>query len=395
MELKRFTGPDMRAALRMVREALGPDAIILSNRRTAAGVEIMAGPEEAFGNRPPATAATSPRVAPLAPAARPVACEPLASVPPPAAPLEVQAMRSELRDLRELLETRLQQYHRERLAWGPGVEGRAWRRLTRIGLPNTAVSELVEGIVPQSSWELAWAGVCERLQRTVPEAGDVVARGGVFAVVGPTGAGKTTTVCKLAVRHVLEHGNSGLALLGLDGSRLGGAEMLRAVARLLDVPFFAAQPGETVEELLDKVRDRDLVLIDTAGISRRRAADCAQLEALGALGERVHSLLVLPANAQYASLAGSLGDYRAARPVAAVITKLDETASLGETLGVLREGRLPVAYASDGPDIPDDLHVAAAAALVERALALDPEDECTRPRARAPAVAADNAARIA
>ncbi len=440
MELKRIIGPDVKTALRLVREQLGPDAMILSNRRVAGGIEIVAAPEThaAVPVAAPRTSAGEPMLrafdrgagaAPVAPRPRsPVPERAVAGVADPAAagatsnaaPATLAAaspaagegptvapqwleMQSELRSMRTLLEERLTAMRSERSVEGPGTEGRIWRRLTRMGLPNELVRELVAGVDAETGWDAAWRVTQARLVEGLGTVGDVVASGGVWAFVGPTGAGKTTTICKLAVRHVLEHGPGGLALLSMDAARLGGADMLRAVARLLGVPFHAAGSGESIGEALRRVPANALVLVDTAGVSRRPHVRSRQLDELGTLREGVRTLLVLAANAQLSWLHAALADYAACVPVGAVVTKLDETASLGELIGALRREHLPVAYSTDGPEIPDDLRVADAAQLVAQALALEPEDEAGRegtPAAAgggrgAPDAAGANAARIA
>ena len=145
MDMKRILAPDVRTALRMVREQLGPDALVLSNRRVAEGVEILAAPAAARATPPP----------------QPLPCE---AVPPPLTPLPLESpfadVQSELRSMRSFLEARLAEMSSERAAYGPGIEGRAWRRLTRIGIPNPQVRELVAEIDPQASWSLqtpCWA----------------------------------------------------------------------------------------------------------------------------------------------------------------------------------------------------------------------------------------------
>ena len=209
--------------------------------------------------------------------------------------------------------------------------------------------------------------------------------GGIFAFVGPTGAGKSTTLCKLAVRHALRHGPQGLVLISMDGLRLGGCDMLRAVARLLDVPFHAALNGESLPEMLSRAGPASLVLVDTLGINRKILEHNRLLESLGSMLGRVQTLLVLPANAQLSWLDSALEDYRASAPVAAVVTKLDETRSLGEVLGVVMREHLPLAYSTDGQEIPDDLSIASADALVVRAVLLDPEGESVKaPASRTP-----------
>jgi flagellar biosynthesis protein FlhF len=405
MDMKRFIGPDMRTTLRMVREQLGPDAVILSNRRVAGGIEIMAGDGVDFGvpAEAPATEAYAVGAAPAAAFSRAQArhAEPQRPVAParaeaPATPVpgdEFLAVRGEIRELRALMERQLGEMRGEKDPWGPGVEGLAWRQFTRAALPNDVVRVLVSSLAGNTTEDTLAQALSETLAAAIAEAGDVVARGGVVAAVGPTGAGKTTTLCKLAVRHVLEHGPGSLVLASADAARLGGADMLRAVARLLDVPFLAASEGESITALIARAGDPDLLLLDTPGISRRRPGDATRLLELAAAG--VHSLLVLPANAQLAWLDSAAGDYRPARPVAAVVTKIDETVSLGEALGVLLREGLPLAYLTDGPEIPDDLHVGRAWEIAGRALALGEAGEAPPARPARPAVGSSNAARIA
>jgi flagellar biosynthesis protein FlhF len=397
MEMKRFIGPDMRSALRMVREQLGPDAVILSNRRVAGGIEVTAGDSSDFGvtDEPAFVAAAVPATpAPPVQKARPVSASAFRSSVPDAAAADTEllAMRGDLRELRSMMEEQLGEIRIERLAWGPGVEARSWRLLTRSGLPNDIVSDLIAAIGPDMDWDSAHAALVSAIAAGIECADDVVALGGVIAAVGPTGAGKTTTLCKLAVRHVLSHGPEGVVLASFDAARLGGADMLRAVARLLEVPFIAAAEGEDIAALLARAGEPRLLLLDTPGMNRRRAGDAERLAKLASAG--VRSLLVLPANAQRAWLESAAEDYRAARPAAAVVTKLDETVSLGEALGVLLRERLRLAYVTDGPEIPDDLRLGDAAELAVLALSATDASMTQTSRQRRPAFATTNPARM-
>ena len=161
-------------------------------------------------------------------------------------------------------------------------------------------------------------------------------------------------------------------------ARYGQVFKERAVARLLDVPFHAALNGESLPEMLSTAGPSRLVLVDTLGINRKILEHNRLLESLGTLHGRVQTLLVLPANAQLSWLDSAMEDYRPSAPVAAVVTKLDETRSLGEVLGVVMRERLPLAYSTDGQEIPDDLSVASADALVVRAVLLDPEGDSAK-----------------
>lgn len=368
MELKRIIGPDVRTALRLVRQQLGPDAMILSNRRVAAGIEIIAVPEgHASGHdESPRTRRGDEAMSPPAAGDGPTVAQ-------------LQELKAELQSMRALLDASLAEIRRERQVARPGVEARLWRRLTRMGVPNPLVSELVAQLPAETAPEAAWELVLARLADRMGSVGDVVSRGGIWACVGPTGAGKTTMVCKLAVRHALEHGTEGMALVSMDCTRIGGADMLRTVARLLGVPLRVATPGDSLQGLLAQLQEPRLVLVDTAGLSRRSTLAAELLAELGALGGTVGSLLVLPATAQSGCLQAAVRDYGPGNPVAAVVTRLDEATSLGEVVGVLAQARLPLAYTSDGPDIPDDLQIGEAAGLVAHAALLEPEESTMLP----------------
>lgn len=385
MELKRIIAPDVRTALRLVREELGAEAMIFSNRRVSGGVEIIA---SAQGNGAQPRSIEPER-------ARPVVADtvadiaPFSAVPavgrePPRGDADVAPrlaeVQSELRSMRDLLETRLAQIDRGRAGIGPGVQARLWQRLTRMGLPNRIVRELVGRTRDDADWETAWLDTLCALAGQMPEAGDPVAGGGAFAVVGPAGAGKTTTLCKLAVRYALEHGPEAVALVSLDSYRLGATDMLRAVAGLLGADFHAADTDEPLADILARRSARRLILVDTPGLNRRIPSQVARLEQLGRMAGTVATLLVLPANAQRRSLEAVIRDCRIASPVGCVLTKIDETASMGEAIGAVSAAALPVAYSTDGQEIPDDIRIARASELVSHAVALESGEGSARPR---------------
>lgn len=360
MELKRIVGPDVRTALRLVREQLGPDAMILSNRRVPAGIEIVAVPEAQ-------SAADREMLSACGRVERP---EPASGGEVPA-PVQLRELQAEMQSMRALLDQSLAELRSARNTIGPGVDGRIWQRLTRMGVPNGLVRGLVAQLPPAAGFDAGWELMLSRLAAGVGSAGDVVARGGIWACAGPTGAGKTTMVCKLAVRHALEHGTEGLALISMDCTRIGGADMLRTVARLLGVPLLTARAGDSLRELLEQVQGARLVLVDTAGLSRRSTLAARLVSELGEMRASVGTLLVLPATAQYACLQAAVSNYSPCQPVAAVVTRLDEATSLGEIIGVLTHARLSLAYTSDGPDVPEDLQVGTATELVARAAMLE------------------------
>ena len=447
MKIKRFVAPDMRQAMREVREEQGPDAVILSTRRLDEGIEIIAAvdydealvreaarhgaapaePVAAPAALPPAlppraTAAVPPppspetRVETLAPANRPTpvestakaspssarereqvaprsgsrfpgprAAEPVAaesSAPsaeirpeelPPVHPLIERAaadtvrMRAELSSLREMLEMQLSS-----LAWNDmerrqPLHARVLRELTRLGIDADVARALADELPAQMTPEQARSLPLGMLSRGLAVSGRGRSDdGGVTALVGPTGVGKTTTLAKLAARAVVRHGASQVALVSTDHYRIGAAAQLEHYGRLLGVRVYPAYDARSLRQVLELLKGCHTVLVDTAGLAGNDPRLAEQLDVLGDAGE-LRACLVLAANAQAQSLEESVRAYLPLKPHAAILTKLDEAPSLGGALSVLIRHRLALDYTTDGQRVPEDIAAADARLLVCRA----------------------------
>jgi flagellar biosynthesis protein FlhF len=409
MKIVRHTAPDMRQALRLVREQLGEEAVILSSRRTPQGVEITAAVDfDAGALEARATAAAPPsapaRTAPAAigsfaaaPAAvgpvtiasgavAPGAAAPAAVSPPSAAahpPAELEplfppqadipadAMGKELQTLRRMLETQLAQ-----LAWSDRtrrapVHTELLRELTEIGiaqdLADHIVGQLDERVDLTQGRRFAIAGLSQYLLVT----GDRwLESGGRVAFVGATGVGKTTMLAKLAVRWILRHGPRDLALVASDTVRIGAQDQMQALGQLLGVPVHVPERFEALPELLTHLERYRLVLIDTPGSSLRDAQLTGRLGVLANSASKLETALVLAASTQAGALEEAVQRFRPANPGSCLLTKLDEAASLGGALSVLIRARLPLSYTSDGQRVPEDLRPARALELVSHAVRL-------------------------
>ena len=180
--------------------------------------------------------------------------------------------------------------------------------------------------------------------------------GGVTALVGPTGAGKTTTIAKLAARWCLKHGSRDLALVSTDAYRIGAREQLMTYARILDANMYTANTGRELSRLMERLKNKRLILIDTAGMGPRDVRLSEQLAALKLGAAQAKVLLALPAQAEGQALDDIVRAYAGASPTACIITKVDEAASLGGVLSAIIRHKLKIAYVCDGQRIPDDLH---------------------------------------
>lgn len=415
MQVKRFFAADMRTAMKLVRDELGADASIIGNRRVAGGVELTA----ALDYQVPAAPARQPNPALEAELRKTqakiataqaelttrtkvdagkdrqlfgaVASQPADSLAAvmrksqaaPAAATDqraLDAMRFELHGLRELIEVQLGS-----IAWGQlqtrrPQQANLWRRLQRMGLSAELSKALLERVAnvaePRQAWRMLLAHLAHAIKTPKQEP---MEEGGVIALVGPAGMGKTTTMAKLAARYVLKYGAQHIGLVSLDSYRIGAQEQLKTLGRILNVPVTLVDPGQSLTQALAPLARKRVVLIDTAGLPANDPALRMQLETLASRGVNARNYLVMAATSQSQVLKAAYHSYKRCGLSGCILTKTDEATSLGEVLGLAISQRLPVAYLADGPRIPDDLQVPRSHQLVSRAVGLqaaqDPSED--------------------
>jgi len=383
MKMNHYRAPDMRQALRQVREAQGPDAVILSSRKIHGGVEVVAAVDhdeadsgvDTYGR---AAQSTSPAAAP-APAysvAVDAEVEDFAVLAQRLAGARADTdanspVNNELRALRHMLETQLATLAWNDLSRRAPLQTELLKQLTTLGLNHELCMELVAQLPPRMELPEARRVALAMIARRIAVVEERwIQSGGVVAMVGPTGVGKTTLIAKLAARWVMHHGARQLALISTDSMRIGAQEQMHALGRLLGVPAYSVETVQQLPELLGQLFDRRLVLIDTAGLSQRDATLANELTALRRASERIETTLVLSAAAQAGAIEQAIEGFAPAQPSCCVLTKLDEATSLGGALSALLRSGLPLAYLSDGQRVPEDLSPARAHRLIARAVEL-------------------------
>jgi flagellar biosynthesis protein FlhF len=327
MRLRRFTGLDTAAALRRVKEALGPDAVILQTRAHAeGGVEI--------------TAAVDAE---------------LVTPPLAATPSELADLTRELRDLGVHVRA-LDRAVRPSAPAFATLGAEAWALAERLALQGMAVDLAAPIAASFETARQAGAASGTALEQSLARhlAPPARAEPRVTAFVGPTGAGKTTTIAKLAARHVRDGGRR-VGLVMTDVARVGAREQLGAYARLLDVPMQVARDGSELSEALASFSDRDTVYIDTAGLGGDSGDVVALERLLAAADQPVARTAVVSAGASEAALRGAWRQLGAIAPESCVVTKVDEGASLGTACSWVLERRLALAWLGVGQRVPEDL----------------------------------------
>ncbi|MFN8936827.1 MAG: flagellar biosynthesis protein FlhF [Pseudomonadota bacterium] len=276
------------------------------------------------------------------------------------------AMLDELRSVRGLIEQRFGALaFMEKLQRQPR-QAQLSQRLLDNGFSPALVRKLVAGL-PADVDELPWAaGVLERNLQTGEREGALEDQGGVYALVGATGVGKTTSTAKLAAAFATRHGASNLGLITLDAYRVAAHEQLRAYGRILGVPVHTAHDRASLEDLLELLSGKRMVLVDTAGMAQRDDRTRDLLEMLS--HPSIKRLLVVNASAQGETIEDQLTAYAASGCRGVVLSKVDEAVKLGPALDAIIRGRLKVVAVANGQRVPEDWHRLSAAALVQRAL---------------------------
>lgn len=369
MSVSRFFGATTREALRQVRLALGPEAMIVSNRRVSGGVEILAtDPTQAESVSAPVS---------VVPDEGMVARQP-APVAPPAAGSDGVARQSDLQqavgDIRGLFEARM-----DELLWGHQLQRApavlpVFQRLLGMGFSTKLLRAMLKHLPGQLSERAALEWCRNELVKHLPVDGEeerALTAGAIVALVGPTGVGKTTTIAKLAARCVRRLGAGNVVLLTTDTYRIGAHEQLRIYGRLMGVPVHVAEGKEQLAALVREAGPDKLVLIDNIGVSQRDHYVGEQAAMLAAASPRVIRLLALNAASHGDTLDEVAKRYvndGGPRLVGCLITKVDEAGRLAPVLDTCIRYRLPIHYVSIGQKVPEDLVRADAAQLVDQAM---------------------------
>lgn len=456
MNVKKFTAPTSREALRKVRESLGPDAVILSNRQSDGVIEILAlanddaaslampAPHSPMAEPAPSLDldsalmarsarleqgydAPAPRMAPRQPAQQhnPYADEqasqvhqapqrrvvaspssyasktaaasaPVAAPAQPRTPAldaeqisamvanavasakhnaaaEMQGMMSELRAMRGMMETQLAE-----IAWGSTQarepqKNAVLREMLAAGFSASLARYLIDKLPAgrDAADSLRWIKtVLTRNLSVMANEDALIEQGGVFALVGPTGVGKTTSTAKLAARCVMRHGPDKLALITTDAYRIGAHEQLRIYGKILGVMVHSVKDEADLRIALKELRNKHTVLIDTVGVSQRDQMVTEQVSMLQGAGSDVKRLLCLNATATQETLSEVVRAYQGSGLAGCIMTKLDEAAAIGNVLDVVIRQKLNLFYVSNGQRVPEDLHLADPAYLIDRAFKL-------------------------
>jgi flagellar biosynthesis protein FlhF len=440
MKIKRFFAADIRQAMRMVKEELGSDAVIMSNRSVDGGIEIVAArdfDEQSIHNNLQAQTAgqqESPvnktkkiilpnfdaakkrlqlldsqrkqNLAALAPEhpvrqnidqyvgyaekmqlrAKPEATTSNSSafslkedslkhlkIPEKQSIISeklLMEMSMELKNLRAAMDTKLANISWPQNSQTTPVKTDLLKRLAGMSISKKLSVMIADNFTEHSDPELAFAKAQEMLVKVLPIADDkLLESGGIVALVGPTGVGKTTTIAKLAAKFVLKHGSSQVALISTDNYRIAAHEQLNIYGRILNVPVRVATSAKELHNIINGFADKRLILIDTAGMNQRDMKLVDQINALQQSGFSIRSYLVMSAATEYKAVNAIIKAFSVFDPKASILTKLDEAVTIGSAISSIIEHNLPLSFVTDGQQVPEDIHSPHARSLIEHCVA--------------------------
>lgn len=282
---------------------------------------------------------------------------------------DIETMRKEMSVIRHLLEHQLSGLMWQEVERKEPLRAMLIKRLEHMGISPVLADQLASYIPEDTPPTEAWSDLLGLISdQIITSKENILETGGVIALLGPTGVGKTTTIAKLAARAAMDFGSEEIALVTTDTFRIGAHEQLATYGRILSCPVKVAKDAEELSEILYQLRHRRLILLDTAGMGQRDLRLTAQLDTLiQNSGSHIRSLLVLPATSQRRVLQETIDHFRRIPLSGCVLTKLDESLSLGEILSVTIENALPVTYLADGQRVPEDIRQANGRYLVNKA----------------------------
>ncbi len=361
MRVERFLEDDMRKAMAKVRSVLGKEAVLVSSKNVDNKVEVIAASDYEPENLAEALRALD------RPALETVDDHPQidhvwevvgdSAERPVKQPSSLADMQLELGQLRRLFEGEL-----AHLTWQDGSKRQPNRqallsRLEAAGLARDISNKIVRRALPCNDLELGWQRIQKILSLAIKNTeADVINNGGIIALLGSTGVGKTATAAKIAAQFAIKHGRNQVAFITTDRNRAGDEAKLLSIGSSLGIPVQVVESFEQIAATLESLAVRKLVIIDAEGISHRNVTTIEKIKTMLNDNPQIDPYLVLPATAQESVITETIAAYSGVHIAGAVVTKVDEVSSIGPAISGLIRHKLPIALMGNGQRIPEDLH---------------------------------------
>lgn len=367
MNIRKFIAPTTRQALKEIRNELGDDAVILSNRQLENGVEVIALASETMEQLTDKAQEKSFESQVASVRAERAAQPAHGTGSSVSSTAGESSILGEIKFMHQALQQQLATF-----AWSDAQQrdpqrAALLRRVLNSGFSVVLARQLLDNLPGGGAQGEAWIKrVLKSNLRVADKVDDIVVQGGVYALIGPTGVGKTTTTAKLAARAVVRYGTDKVALLTTDSYRIGAYEQLKIYGKILGVAVHAVKDADDLRLTLSALRHKHLVLIDSVGMGQRDGRVVDQNEMFDQAG--VKRLLLLNATSSGDTLDDVVRMYNGSKVIGCIPTKLDEAVNLGTVLDIAVRHRLVLHYMANGQRVPEDLHTVNLDYLLHRAL---------------------------
>jgi flagellar biosynthesis protein FlhF len=355
MDMKRFNEKNMHTALQKIREELGDNAVIISSNQNSTGVEVVAATDyEAVANSDVVSSSNGYESESIS-LENPE--ESILQAMPLKQEFDTSAIQQEISQLRAIIESQT-----ELISWRKVISQNTSTRklLQKLSISGFGfnLSKKLLDIVKQindfdESWNIIESSLRDEVSTTQK---NVIEEGGIVALVGPTGVGKTTTIAKIAAQYAMQHGNEDIAIISTDHYRIGAHDQISIYGSILNVPVVTANNESELQKALNIVKNKKLVLIDTAGLSQRDPRVKDIMLTLNKLSKELITYLVLSANSQLCVQKETINNFMSGGLNGVIISKTDEATQIGGVLTALIEQNLPFAYETTGQRVPEDIN---------------------------------------
>jgi flagellar biosynthesis protein FlhF len=355
MDMKRFNEKDMHTALQKIREELGENAVIISSNQNSTGVEVVAATDyEAVAN---SDVVSSSNVYGSESTSVETSEDNNFQTMPLQQEFDTSALQQEISQLRAIIESQT-----ELISWRKVISQntstrKLLQKLSISGFGFNLSKNKLDAVKKVNDFDESWNIIESSLKDEVSiTKQNVIEEGGIVALVGPTGVGKTTTIAKIAAQYAMQHGNESIAIISTDHYRIGAHDQISIYGSILNVPVVTANNESELHKAFKIVKNKKLVLIDTAGLSQRDPRVKDIMQALNTLSKELITYLVLSANSQLCVQKETINNFKAGGLNGVVISKTDEASQIGGVLTALIEQKLPLAYETTGQRVPEDIN---------------------------------------